>query len=559
MPSTGYTAEQAIEQATSEAPIDPLAPLEHLVGWVASTTTHVLIGLALGLLAARVMRHHHLRWTWSVCAFGVVVLAHSELFGWATTLGTAALCSAKRGWRWHHEDLSVGADLAEIARERRGPLDAARTLMRKAAERVGGRLSPTSPQTWFRGDHLIVGRDERGKHVAIPLGGPTGGTHSLVVGAAGSGKTVSQTWIVVRAIERDMGAIVVDPKYDRDMRDAIARAAHKAGKPLIEWTPSGPSIYNPYGHGTATEIADKVLAGERFTEPHYLRQAQRYLGHEMRVLRKAGIEVSLDSLVQYLDPDRLEVLARRLSEADAIKAYEYLDALTPRQRSDLSGVRDRLAIMAESDIAPWLDPNAGSSDRASSVETFNMLDALRSRAVVYISLESDSRPLLAHMLAVAVVLDLQTACSALQHRPTRAIVVIDEFSAIPTERIAGLFARARGAGVSLVLGTQELADMRVPGREAVHDQVFGNLSTLIAHRQVVPESAEMVSRLAGTVGGWSTTQHSDGRWTRTRRELRVIQPEAMRGLGTGQAVVVTFGEHRSACITRMFSPKGGAR
>ncbi len=36
--------------------------------------------------------------------------------------------------------------------------------------------------------------------------------------------------------------------------------------------------YNPYASGSDSEIADKALAGERFTEPHYLRQAQRFLG-----------------------------------------------------------------------------------------------------------------------------------------------------------------------------------------------------------------------------------------------------------------------------------------
>lgn len=557
MSAGAYSTEQAIERSVNEAQGDPFTPLEHAGDWVASTATHVLIGIALGFIVAHVLRRYHLRWTWSASAFGVVLIAHSELFGWASTLGVAALYSAKCGLRWHHEDLAVGADLAEIARERRGPLDALRTLVRETDERLGSRPRARARQTWCRGDRLIVGNDERGSRVTIPLGGATGGNHTLVVGAAGSGKTVSQSWLVVRAIERGMGAIVVDPKYDRDMRDAIARAALEAGKALIEWTPDGPSIYNPYRDGTATEIADKVLASERFTEPHYLRQAQRYLGHEVRVLRAAGIEVSLGSLVRYLDHDRLELLARRLPEADAVKAYEYLDALTPRQRTDLSGVRDRLAIMAESDIASWLDPDAARVDGAPGGDTFNMLDVLRRRAVVYISLESDSRPLLAQMLAVAIVLDLQTACSKLQHESTEAIAVIDEFAAIPTERIAGLFARARGAGVSLVLGTQELADTRLPGREAVQDQVLGNLSALIAHRQVVPESAEMVSRLAGTVGGWVTTQHSDGRWTRTRREVRVIQPEAIRGLGTGEAVVVTFGDCGSAHMTQMLSPKGG--
>jgi type IV secretory pathway TraG/TraD family ATPase VirD4 len=544
---------QSSYEFTSEPPVDPLAPLAELVGSLVSTTLHLAIGVVLGLIAARVMRHVHLRWTWSVAAVAFAVVAHSALLGWATTLGTAALCSALRGRRWHREDLMAGGDLAEIACERYGPLDAVRALARDAQARLRARKHACAPRDWFHGNRLIVGGDQRGEPVTIPLGGPKGGAHTLVVGAAGSGKTVTQTWVLVRAIERGFGAIVVDPKQDRDMREALAQAASAAGRRFIEWTPDGPSVYNPYADGTPSEIADKALAGERFTEPHYLRQAQRYLGHEVRVLRKAGVQLSLAELVRYLEPERLEQLARNLPEQEAGRTYEYLDALTARQRSDLSGVRDRLAIMAESDFAPWLDPCTPGAPR------FDVLDALCSSAVVYFGLESDSRPLLAQMLGTAIVLDLQTASSALQNRPVPAVVAIDEFSAIPTERVASLFARARAAGINLVLGTQELADLRVPGREGVHDQVFGNLSTLIAHRQVVQQSAETVSSLAGAVGAWSTSHHSDGRWTRTRRYVPLIEPDVMRGLGPGWAVVVTFGEERSARIARIFSPRGGAR
>ena len=130
----------------------------------------------------------------------------------------------------------------------------------------------------------------------------TGGTHTLVLGATRSGKTVTMTWLAVRAVQRGMGAIVVDPKGDRDLCLRLHDAALARRDAVRRVDSAGPSIYNPYARGSETEIADKVLAGERFTEPHYLRQAQRYLGHEVRLLRRAGIEVSLKALVEHLDP-----------------------------------------------------------------------------------------------------------------------------------------------------------------------------------------------------------------------------------------------------------------
>jgi Type IV secretion-system coupling protein DNA-binding domain len=569
---------------TNTVEIDPLAPVEQLIEWFMGTTVHVVLGVVIGLIAAWAMRRAHLHWSWAAGACAFVFLGRTLFGGTATTLCTAALAAAVRGRRWHREDLRAGADLAEIAGERTTPLDGLRAGVRFVQAWLAGgditgrceclfvpwrrrredgddgcgKTASTGPrpaprgggrsERWFRGDELIVGSDRRGRDVSIELGGAAGGTHGLVVGAAGSGKTVTQTWIATRAIESGMAVVVVDPKNDRWMREQLRRAAAAAGKRFIVWSPDGPAVYNPYARGSETEIADKALAGERFTEPHYQRQAQRYLGHAVRALRGAGREVSLAALVEALDPAGLESIARDCGEEQARATYAYLDSLTPRQRSDLTGVRDRLAIMAESDIGPWLDP------AAADAEPFDLLETIRTGAVVCFSLRADSRPLVAKMLAGAIVQDLQTAVSALQDRPVRSLVVIDEFSAVAAEQVARLFARARSAGVSLLLGTQELSDMRIPGRETLLDQVLGNLTSVIVHRQVVPDSAELIARLSGGRGVWRTTLSSTGSNTRTRVSEPIVGPEEVMGLPRGCAAVIRLAGRRGAVIARMYSP-----
>src|SRR6185437_934504 len=113
-------------------------------------------------------------------------------------------------------------------------------------------------------ERIVLGRDERARVVSIPFGA-AGGRHTLVVGATGSGKTVTQTLILCRAIEAGHGAVVLDPKGDARMREQLAAAAVHCGREFLEWTPAGPNVYNPFGHGSASEIADRALAGERFT------------------------------------------------------------------------------------------------------------------------------------------------------------------------------------------------------------------------------------------------------------------------------------------------------
>jgi conjugal transfer pilus assembly protein TraD len=531
-----------------EGAVDPQATVDEFVHWALSTSAHLAIGVIVGRLLATTMRARHLHWSWAGVGLGVCVLARGELGGAALTLAVATLLATVRSQRWHREDLDAGSDLAEIAAHRSHPVELLRSLAWTVIARCRERLGATGRR---RGDALTLGVDERRRAVSIPCGGgSTGGSHTLVVGATGSGKTVTQTSIATHAIEQGQGAIVIDPKGDDGLREQLRCAAARAGRPFVEWTPDGPTIYNPLARGSASEIADKALAGERFTEPHYLRQAQRYLGHAVRALRATGTEASLRTLVERLEPERLELLARELPETEARATVAYLDSLSARQRSDLAGVRDRLAILVESDVGPWLDPETKCAHR------FDLLSAASRRSVVYFSLESDSRPLLSGMLGAAIVQDLQTTVAALQGTPAPTIVVIDEFSAIAADQVVRLFGRARSAGFSLLLGTQELSDLRLPGRERLLEQVLGNLSVLIAHRQVVPDSAELIASIAGTRGAWRVSRHSEGSTTRVRSREQVLEPSRVMSLGRGCAAVLVLGDGASARVTQIFPPTG---
>jgi len=203
--------------------------------------------------------------------------------------------------------------------------------------------------------------------------------------------------------------------------------------------------------------------------------------------------------------------------------------------------------MAESDVGRWLDPETP------GVMSFDLLEMVQQRAVVYFSLQADRRPLLAQMLGAAIIQDLHTTQARLQGKRIPTLVVIDEFAALAAERVAGLFGRARGAGMCLLLGTQEFADLRVAGRELLLEQVMGSLTSLISHRQVVPASATLIADVAGTQGAWSTTVHSDGRRMRTRGREYVVHPDEIKSLPRGHAVVIVPTGRRPVRTTKIFS------
>jgi type IV secretory pathway TraG/TraD family ATPase VirD4 len=398
---------------------------------------------------------------------------------------------------------------------------------------------------------LAVGRGADGRLVSIPLRDDSG-AHALIVGATGAGKTVSETWILVQAIRRGFGAVVVDPKGDALLRESLSDAAERAGRRFLEWTPAGPCVYNPFGHGSPGEIADKALAGEHYSEPHYLRQAQRYLGQAARVIAAQGETATLACLLALMDPRELELAARSLDDEDEARdLFSYLDSLDPRQRAGLVGTRDRLAILVESEFGRWLDP------AITGAPQLDLLAATRERAIVYFDLDADRLPLLAAMLGAAIVQDLQTVAAAAQHAPLPTVIAIDEFAALGIDNVARLFARARSAAITMLLATQELNSLGA-GSGPLAKLVLGNVETVIAHRQNVPESAEAIAQLAGTRSGWVRTEHFVHSWRTGRgsrrevRELR-IEPETITTLAPGAALVWSAGGG-DAAVTQMFAP-----
>jgi conjugal transfer pilus assembly protein TraD len=501
--------------------------------------------LGVGAGVAEALRRRGLVWTWATpgLLLALVVTSINAVAG--SVVGVASLTACLLGASWHRSDRHFGADFADAADNRLGLLAAVRRRQH------GRRVKRTG---WVRDGWLTVGRDRRGLPVSIPVGYESG-CHTLVVGATGSGKTVTETWIACRLIEHGHGAIVVDPKGDRLLGSQLELTADRAGRRFMEWTPEGPSAYNPYGRGGDTEIADKALAGETFTEPHYLRQAQRYLGHAVRTMRAAQIPVSPVSLMAQLDPRELEVTARHLPEQDGASVDAYLDGLSERQRRDLAGVRDRLSILAESDTSTWLMPAEG-------IPTIDLHTAVYERAVVYFRLDADRRVLLSQMLAAAIVSDLVTLVADLQTHPIPTVVVIDEFAAVGAGLVARLFGRARSAGISLILGTQELADLKNVA-DGLREQTLGNVTSVIAHRQNVPESAELIAAMAGTNPAWVTTDQTEegllgrgrsGRGTRRRGYEYTLHPSRVKQLPTGQAAVVAPGSGRAPVVAIVNHP-----
>jgi hypothetical protein len=513
----------------------------------------LVIGMAVGAALMQTLRMTGRHWTWALLGLPLAVLAWEIDWQIGIFLATTSIVAAVWGYGWHHEDLEQGGERARAARERIGPMRWALTQRkaRKIAEKP------------VQGTDLALGTLKRGGICDVPMG-LMRGVHSFVLGATGSGKTVTQAAIAAAYIGAGLPVIVLDPKGDHYLREVLMESAARAGVAFREWTPTGPSVYNPFGRGGPTEVADKALAGHRWSEPHYELATQRLLGHVLTTMRAAGHwPPTLAEIVCFMDPDRLDGLASEVGGKVAERVAAYVDSLSARARADLGGGRDRLAVLAEGELGQWLDPTFNLSPE------IDFAQSLRSREVVYMHIDADRYPAASKLLGAALVIDLVTLTADLHGEGVRGLVVIDEFSALAAEQIHRLFGRARSAGLSVLLGTQSLADLRSARpddpSDTLTEQVLSNVEFAVIHRESDPDSAERLARFAGTRQSWVTTRQVSGppglrklgEGTRTPEREFWVAPDELKRLGVGEAVVINPAAQCPAEIVAIRPPGAG--
>jgi hypothetical protein len=427
---------------------------------------------------------------------------------------------------------------------------------------TGRRRKPERPE-----DAIVLGRERNGKEVWITERELS--AHGLILGASGAGKTTTLLTILAEEIRRGRPVLVIDMKGSPELARRLAEAAGAAGRTFKLWSPDGPNHWNPLQHGNATELKDKLISTERFTEPHYQRAAERYVQNVLQVLEQADPDrpPTLAQVVGLMDPRRLPSALRGLPRPFTDRVQDYLAGLTPDQLSAIRGLQTRLAIVTESHTGRYLAPPAGAAP-ADGGEPVDVREALAGRDVVLFSLNASTYGQLAVQLGTLAVQDV--ICATGHRLAERAsgreqelgIVAIDE-SSVLGDHLVALFARGREGGVGALAATQEMADFDRAAR-GLRDQVLGNTAVKLAHRQEVPSSAQVIAQIAGTEKAWEETEQFGGsrltgypsnRGTRREVERFVVDPNEIKSLPTGDAVLISKLRGGRARTVRVTPPR----
>jgi hypothetical protein len=307
--------------------------------------------------------------------------------------------------------------------------------------------------------------------------------------------------------------------------------------------------YNPCALGSRAQVADKLVSA--FTHGPsaeiYRNIASEAVSILAGILRALGEPVTIRRLRRELDRTRMPGLAHRARDVTPDLADDLVD-LAKRggvTADALEGMRARLGALLHGEYGEIVDRDG---------ECLDLPTALSLPGVTYVSLPALAVSQDTALMARVLIQDLKQAAFQRLQVPGSppAMLVLDEFAALgDPAQINDLLRQAREARVCTVVSTQQLPDPRTA--HALRGALLG-AGVLIAHR-VGHDDAEAVARVIGVEPAVQVTRtvdsgHDTGRRTVRAVDRHIVDPNRMKQLRSGEAVVLcAAGERRAAVIT----------
>lgn len=342
--------------------------------------------------------------------------------------------------------------------------------------------------------------------------------HVHIVGASGYGKSVLLEHIVKDRIQKNKGMMFIDLKGDIETIERFKRYAKEVNREndVQIFSISDLSISSSYNlilEGTATQLRDKIMLSLVWSEEYYKNQASSFLLKLLIGLcylrDNSNLKFNLGTILSCFGKlDFLEVLIQKVPDSESrIKlifeeCYHFLRSAD--MVKSLQGLKTQLESLIYADFGDLI------SRRDSEIDLF---ECVQNNKLVFIFLDSRRYGETAKTVGKFILQDLKMVSSKVDAEVRKVdrknfTVIIDEFADLASDDFIGFLDRARSAKFGIVVAHQEICDLLRISPEFA-GRLMGNTSTLYAFLQKRPESAELISSVAGTRRAWKETTRSE--------------------------------------------------
>ena len=346
-----------------------------------------------------------------------------------------------------------------------------------------------------------------------------------IMGTTGSGKTVCMEHILWGDLRRGMGALIVDPKGERQfyerVRSYCAKIGREADLHLLSATyPNESIIWNPCGLGNVSELQTKFFNSAIYSEPHYAKACE------------AALLRAFESLTR-IHPDGFSV-TYLVEELKRIAAES--------KEKNIEGLFYDLFNLAHGEWREVLG-----CDDSKSRKPVSILDVVQSGKILFVDLPTEGKLVQSSRIGRLLTQEIILISGLRKRSPelkTKGFysVFIDEFDAFGTESFISFLNKGRSSGFLVTLAHQTLSDL-IKVSPTFEGQVTGNINTQIVFRLNSADDCEKLARSFGTKSVVSSTYQTAGGMATGTASNRVAQefrvhPDEIKRLKTGQCVFV---------------------